>query len=67
MRRIAVVLSKGAVGKTTTAVNLAAGLARAGYKALLIDCDTQGQAGKSLGVETTVGLAELGNLLSLKR
>ncbi len=59
MRRIAVSLTKGGVGKTTTAVNLAAGLARAGHDVLLIDADTQGQAGKSLGLQPAVGLNEL--------
>lgn len=59
MRKIAVSLSKGGVGKTTTAVNLSAGLARSGYKVLLIDTDTQGQAGRALGVRSGAGLAEL--------
>ncbi|MGC9310058.1 MAG: ParA family protein [Candidatus Nanoarchaeia archaeon] len=59
MRRIAVSLSKGGVGKTTTAVNIAAGLARAGYSVLLIDTDTQGQAGRALGVMPEIGLSEL--------
>lgn len=58
MRRIAVALSKGGVGKTTTAVSLAAGLARSGRRVLLIDMDTQGQAARLLGVQPAHGLAE---------
>jgi chromosome partitioning protein len=59
MRRIAIALSKGGVGKTTTAVNLAAGLALAGSRTLLIEVDTQGQAAKALGLSPAVGLSEL--------
>lgn len=59
MRSLAISLSKGGTGKTTAAVNLAAGLARSGSRVLLIDTDTQGQAGLALGLEPERGLAEL--------
>lgn len=59
MRKIAISLAKGGVGKTTTAVNLAHGLARAGRAVLLVDLDTQGQAGDALGIIPEIGLAEL--------
>lgn len=58
-RTIGVSLSKGGVGKTTTAVNLAAGLALSGKKVLLIDTDTQGQASFILGLKPKAGLTEL--------
>ncbi|MEA2084270.1 MAG: AAA family ATPase [Thermodesulfobacteriota bacterium] len=58
-RRIGVSLSKGGVGKTTTAVNLSMGLSVAGFKVLLVDTDTQGQVGFMLGVTPRAGLTEL--------
>jgi chromosome partitioning protein len=59
MRKIAISLSKGGVGKTTTAVSLASGLARAGYSVLLVDTDTQGQVSRALGSRPEAGLADL--------
>jgi chromosome partitioning protein len=51
MRRIAFINEKGGTCKTTLCVNVAARLAARGRRVLVADLDTQGHAGKSLGVD----------------
>lgn len=57
--RIAVLNQKGGTGKTTTTVSVGSGLARQGYRVLIIDVDSQGHVGISLGVDGELSLYHL--------
>jgi chromosome partitioning protein len=62
-RMITIANQKGGVGKTTSAVNLAASLALHGARVLVVDLDPQGNASTALDVEHRAGTASVYNVL----
>lgn len=59
MRKLAISLNKGGVGKSSSAVTIAHGLALEGKRVLLVDTDEQGHDGILLGANPELGLADV--------
>lgn len=62
-RILTVANQKGGVGKTTTTVNMAAALAQAGLKVLVVDIDPQGNASTALGIDHHAEVASIYDVL----
>jgi chromosome partitioning protein len=64
---VAVINQKGGTGKTTTALNLGAGLAYQGYRTLIIDLDPQGHCTIGLGIEPDTITASMSEVMTVPR
>jgi chromosome partitioning protein len=64
---VSIINQKGGTGKTTTTVNLSAGLAYQGYRTLVVDMDPQGHTTIGLGVEPDPGQASMVEVLTVPR
>lgn len=64
---VAVINQKGGTGKTTTAMNLGAGLAYQGYRTLIIDLDPQGHTTIGIGLDTDTITASMADVMTVPR
>ncbi len=64
---ISIINQKGGTGKTTTAVNLAAGLAYQGYRTLIADLDPQGHSTVGLGIDTDAISESMAEVMTVPR
>ena len=64
MRIIAIMNQKGGVGKTTSSVNIAAGLSRQGKRVCLLDLDSQGNSSAHLGIDLNTRMSTIYQVFS---
>ncbi len=67
MRIIAIMNQKGGVGKTTSSVNIAAGLSRQGRRVCLLDLDSQGNSSAHLGIDLNARMSTIYQVFSRQK